>query len=155
MKLSAASDYPQVASLAILEMKRQVGDLVTEDGIATKGLLVRHLVLPSYLAGSGHIIRWIKDHLGPGTFISLMSQYYPLHKADQYPMLRRRIREEEYGESIAMLVNHGFVNIFVQDLESAPLLAPDFRREEPFGGPAGRDHWSETGEQEVRISAPH
>jgi len=128
----AAKGYPEYAKSAILEMKRQVGDLTIQHGIAQKGLLIRHLVLPGNLAGSRQIIKWIKEHLGVGTFIGLMSQYYPLHKAYTYPMLNRKIRQDEYDNLIAFLVTEGFQNVFIQELDSAPLFVPDFEKTEPF-----------------------
>jgi putative pyruvate formate lyase activating enzyme len=125
--------YPEYAAAAIIEMKRQVGILTIKNGVATKGLLIRHLVLPGNLAGSEKIIEWIRDNLGTETFISLMSQFYPAHKSKEYPLINRRIRHEEYDRLTDMLVKEGFQNAFVQKLESAPLFVPDFHREEPFG----------------------
>jgi putative pyruvate formate lyase activating enzyme len=124
--------YPDHAKAAILEMKRQVGALNVEGGLATKGMIVRHLVLPGNLAGSSQIIGWIKDSLGTETFISLMSQYYPLHKAGTYPMINRKIRQGEYDRLISLLIEEGFENVFIQELDSAPLFVPDFGRNEPF-----------------------
>jgi putative pyruvate formate lyase activating enzyme len=125
--------YPEHAAAAILEMKRQVGILTIKNGVAAKGLLVRHLVLPGNLAGSDKIIEWIGDNLGRDTFISLMSQYYPVHRAGQYPLMNRKIRHEEYDRLTDLLVKEGFNNAFVQKLESAPLFVPDFEKEKPFG----------------------
>ena len=124
--------YSEYAAAAIIEMNRQVGRLVTENGVATRGLLIRHLVLPGNLAGSEKIIEWIRDNLGKDTFISLMSQYYPMHKAKEYPMMNRKIRHEEYDNLTDLMVREGFKNVFIQRLESAPLFVPDFEKEEPF-----------------------
>ncbi len=124
--------YPDFAKAALLEMKRQVGDLVAEGEIATKGLLVRHLVLPGGLAGSKEIFQWIGQNLGTKTFISLMSQYYPVHKANRVPMLRRKIRQEEYDAVVDYLMREGFKNVFIQETTSAPLFVPDFDEPEPF-----------------------
>jgi putative pyruvate formate lyase activating enzyme len=132
-RLSCAKDYRESAQRAILEMKRQVGNLVIEDGVARKGILVRHLVLPSNLAGSKQVFAWIKQELGIETYISLMAQYNPLHRAIDYPMLCRGIRQKEYDNLLDFLETEGFENAFIQELESAPLFVPDFRREEPFG----------------------
>jgi putative pyruvate formate lyase activating enzyme len=131
-RLSHAQDYPPSAMRAILEMKRQVGNLVLKEEIAQKGILVRHLVLPSNLAGSKQVLGWIKKELGTETFVSLMSQYNPLHRATEYPMLTRGIRQGEYDVLLAFLEKEGFENVFVQELESARLFVPNFDHEEPF-----------------------
>jgi putative pyruvate formate lyase activating enzyme len=132
LRLSHAQDYPSSARRAILEMKRQVGNLVLKEGIAQKGILVRHLVLPSNLAGSKQVLGWIKKELGIETFVSLMAQYNPLYRASEYPMLTRGIRQAEYDTLLAFLEEEGFENVFVQELESARLFVPNFEREEPF-----------------------
>lgn len=132
--LSKAPHYPDTAKSAITEMKRQVGDLRIVQGLAGQGLLIRLLVLPSGLAGTKPVLRWIKDTLGTQTYVSLMSQYYPLHQAPHYPIVARPIRKEEYDDVVDFAVDQGFQNIFGQDIESAPLFIPDFEKEEPFGG---------------------
>jgi putative pyruvate formate lyase activating enzyme len=124
--------YPDFAKAALLEMKRQVGNLAVENEIATRGLLVRHLVLPGGLAGSKEILQWIGQNLGTETFISLMSQYYPVHKAETIPLLRRKIRQEEYDMVVDYLIGEGFKNVFIQETTSAPLFVPDFDEREPF-----------------------
>ena len=130
--LSGAHEYPAHAKNAILEMKAQVGDLVIEDGIAGQGLLIRHLVLPSNLSGSREIITWIKDNLGPDTYLSLMAQFLPLYEASAYPMLDRKITANEYDSLLDLLNRYGFENVFIQELESASLYVPDFWEAEPF-----------------------
>lgn len=125
--------YRECARAAVMEMKRQVGDLVVEDGIAGRGIMVRHLVLPGGLAGSRQIFTWIRDNLGEKTWIGLMSQYLPLHHAGEYPLLARKLRQEEYDDVVSFLIDNGFDNVFIQELDSAPLFVPDFDREEPFG----------------------
>ena len=140
-KLSDAKDYPDYAKSSLLEMKRQVGDLFVEDGIAKKGMLIRHLVLPNNLAGSKQVLTWIKDNLGRETHISLMSQYYPLHKAYTYTLLNRKITEKEYGVLINRLIEDGFKNVFIQELDSATLFVPDFERTAPFKQ-AGSKQWT-------------
>jgi len=124
--------YPEYARLAILEMKRQVGDLFIEKGLAKRGLLLRHLVLPAGLGGTYQIIHWIERRLGVSTFVSLMSQYNPLHKACSYPMINRRLRENEYENIVAILIEHGFENVYIQEMESASLFVPDFNKALPF-----------------------
>ena len=93
--LSAASDYPQVNKAAVLEMHRQTGDLVIEDGLAVKGLLVRHLVLPNNLAGSFKIIDFLSEQVSPKTAINVMAQYRPCFKAGAYSKINRRPTVEE------------------------------------------------------------
>ena len=135
-KLSGAAahaPYPEFARAALVEMKRQVGHLVVEDGIAKKGLLVRHLVLPGGLAGSRPALGWIAENVGKRTWVGLMSQYLPLHRSGEHPVLSRRIRQEEYDDLVSFLTTNGMDNVFTQDLESAPLYVPDFGKEQPFG----------------------
>jgi putative pyruvate formate lyase activating enzyme len=137
--LSHAPDYPETARASIAEMKRQVGNLCVEKGIARKGLLVRHLVLPGNLAGSRHVIGWISETLGKETFLSLMSQYQPLHRADDFIVLTRNLRLKEYESLVALITDMGFENVFVQELESAPLFVPDFDKPEPFAQEESRE----------------
>ncbi|OGC92706.1 MAG: hypothetical protein A2W25_06930, partial [candidate division Zixibacteria bacterium RBG_16_53_22] len=98
---SAASDYPEVNRAAIKEMYRQVGDLVLDkDGIAVRGLLVRHLVLPENISGSKEIFEFLAHEVSPKTYVSLMSQYFPAHKALSIDKLNRRILKSEYQEAL-------------------------------------------------------
>jgi len=131
-ELSAAPGYPAAATEAIREMKAQVGNLVLSQGVATRGLLIRHLVLPGGLAGTRRIIGWIADNLGPQTALSLMSQYYPAHRAGQAPIINRRIRPDEYAPLVDLLMEKGFKNVFVQEMESAASYRPDFNKKRPF-----------------------
>jgi putative pyruvate formate lyase activating enzyme len=131
-RLSSAPRYPRAAIEAITEMKAQVGDLVLEGGVAKRGLLVRHLVLPGGLAGTRRVVEWIREHLGSQTAISLMSQYYPVYGATSYPLINRRIRENEYDPLVEFLEERGFENVFLQELESANVFLPDFRKKRPF-----------------------
>jgi len=94
-ELSAAPDYPQINREALKEMHRQVGDLKTERGLATRGLLVRHLVLPENLAGSFEIIDFLADQISPKTTINVMDQYRPCYKANLHPAINRRPTTEE------------------------------------------------------------
>jgi len=98
-KYSRAPDYPQVARRALKEMHRQVGDLVIdEDGLAKRGLLIRHLVMPGDIAGTGEIMRWIAQELSPATYVNLMAQYYPAGKVKraEFPEINRRVTPVEY-----------------------------------------------------------
>ena len=131
-RLSSAPHYRATAQAAILEMKSQVGDLDSGERPATRGLLVRHLVLPGMVAATEQIVRWVRAHLGKDTFVSLMAQYHPVHRAHELPLLRRSIRQEEYERAMQACTKAGLDNVFVQELESASLFLPDFEREEPF-----------------------
>jgi len=96
---SRAPDYPQVARRALKEMHRQVGDLVIdEDGLAKRGLLIRHLVMPGDIAGTGETIRWIAQELSPATYVNLMAQYYPAGKVKgtEFPEINRRVTPAEH-----------------------------------------------------------
>jgi len=96
-KYSLCPDYWDVVKMSIKEMHRQVGDLVIKEGIAIKGLLVRHLILPNRLAGSFEVLDFLKD-ISQNTAVNVMDQYYPAYKAFDYPELKRRIAREEYEE---------------------------------------------------------
>jgi len=89
-ELSNAADYPQVNRAAVKEMHRQVGDLQVEKGLATRGLLIRHLVLPENLAGSFEIIDFLAEKINPKTVINVMDQYRPCYKAYLHPRINRR-----------------------------------------------------------------
>ncbi|MFO8034847.1 MAG: radical SAM protein [Candidatus Bipolaricaulota bacterium] len=89
-RYSGAPGYWEIAQEAVREMHRQVGDLQVEGGIAVRGLLVRHLVLPGGLAGSENVLRFLAEEVSPDTFVNIMAQYYPTHRARDYPELSRR-----------------------------------------------------------------
>ncbi len=101
-KYSAAPRYFEVACEAIKEMHRQVGDLVVEGGVAVRGLIVRHLVLPNGLARTERVLRFIAEEISRDTYVNIMAQYYPTWKAHQYPELSRRITPEEYREALEL-----------------------------------------------------
>jgi putative pyruvate formate lyase activating enzyme len=98
-RLARASDYPDVARAALLEMQRQVGALrFGRDGVARRGVLVRHLVMPGYVAESAAIFRWLHDSLSPDTYINIMGQYRPEHRvpgAERYGDIDRRPNRNE------------------------------------------------------------
>jgi putative pyruvate formate lyase activating enzyme len=111
-RLSGARDYPEAARAAIREMHRQVGDLVMDQrGIAQRGLLVRHLVLPGGLAGTGEVVRFIADEISKDTYINIMDQYHPCFKAFEHPPLDRRITREEYASAIRAALDAGLRRI--------------------------------------------
>jgi len=112
-KLSSAPDYPDVNRRAIREMHRQVGDLVLdaafgrERAIAVRGLLVRHLVLPEGLAGTEQVMQFLAEEISPNTAVSLMSQYFPQYRADEFPEIARRITADEYRAAQEAMERHG------------------------------------------------
>lgn len=96
-----AADYPERARQALREMHRQVGDLrIDSGGIARRGLLVRHLVMPDGIAGTGHVLRFLAEEISPDTYVNLMDQYHPCGDAFGKPHLGRRISREEFGEAL-------------------------------------------------------
>jgi len=100
-KYSKAEDYPSIAKTAIKEMHRQVGNLIIDDrGIALRGLLVRHLVLPGGLAGTEEIVKFLAEEISPETYTNIMAQYYPCYKAFEHPPLDRRISGDEYNRAV-------------------------------------------------------
>lgn len=99
-KYSLAPDYWQILKEVLKEMHSQVGDLVCEDGIAKKGLIIRHLVLPNNLAGSFEILDFIAKELSLNTYVNIMAQYRPCYKAYEFKELSRRITLSEYKEVI-------------------------------------------------------
>ncbi|MFA5854683.1 MAG: radical SAM protein [Candidatus Gracilibacteria bacterium] len=147
LKYSGVPEYPRVAKEAIKEMLRQLGNLQVgadsvgsdADGLATRGVLVRHMVLPGHTQNSKEALRIlaeIADESGVPReefYVSLMNQYYPLHKAADFPEINRTVTAEEFDDVFDELVRLGFENGFVQDEESRTILIPDFRKEEPFG----------------------
>ncbi|WP_456432211.1 radical SAM protein [Thermosulfuriphilus sp.] len=107
-RLLKAADYPYVARRAILEMHRQVGELaIGPDGLARRGLLVRHLILPGGLAGSFEILRFLAEEVSPHTYLNLMGHYHPQWQATRTPPLDRPITKEEFKEVWAYAQNLG------------------------------------------------
>jgi len=133
-KFSQVPDYVERARVAIKEMYRQVGDMeVDDEGVARKGLLVRHLILPNGLAGSQDSLGWLVNEVSPTVAVSIMSQYFPAHRAAQIPLLSRKISCSEYIEVTELLDKLGIENGWVQEKESAENYRPDFTRDgHPF-----------------------
>ena len=125
-KYSGRADYFDFASKAVLEMHRQCGVLETrEDGIARKGLIIRHLVLPGSVDEARGVLDWIAANLPIETHISLMSQYTPFGELPA--PLNRRLLKREYARALDHALDLGFVNIFTQKLSSASSeFTPDF-----------------------------
>ena len=101
-------------------MQRQVGTLqLDEEGIAVRGLIIRHLVLPGNVSQTIKILHWIRDNLPADTAISLMSQYTPHGEAVNMPPLNRKITKREYEKAVNAMLDMGFENGYVQELDSA------------------------------------
>ncbi len=94
--LSEAPDYPEVVKAALKEMHRQVGDLIIEGGLARRGLLVRHLVMPGAVEDSMRIIDFLAEEISPNTYLNVMDQYRPTFKAHEVKRIDRRITTSEY-----------------------------------------------------------
>jgi len=107
-KFSCVKRYPQVNQAAVKEMHRQVGDLqIDESGVATRGLLVRHLVLPDGLAGTEGVVKFLAEEISPNTYLNVMAQYHPCYHATDYPQLSRSIIREEFSEAIELARRYG------------------------------------------------
>lgn len=107
-----APDYPERAREALKEMHRQVGDLVMdEDGIAQRGVLLRHLVMPGGTAGTREIMRFIAREISPDTYVNVMDQYHPYGNAHRCPPLNRPITASEYEEALAAAREEGITRL--------------------------------------------
>jgi putative pyruvate formate lyase activating enzyme len=132
-RYSGIDDYADVVPGVLREMLDQVGHLtVGSDGVAVRGLLVRHLVLPGCLDNTHRCLCFLAE-LSPEIFVSIMSQYSPQHRAGDYPRLDRTLTEEEYDSVIDLALQLGLENAFVQGLESQDHYLPSFDCEDPFG----------------------
>ncbi len=133
-KYSRVSGYVAKSRAAIREMQRQVGDLQVDSyGVAWKGLIIRHLILPNGLAGSRESLAWLVAEVSPEITVSVMSQYYPAHRARQTPLLSRQISIPEYTAVLEILDGLGIENGWVQDMDAPKNYLPDFNRQgHPF-----------------------
>ncbi len=133
-KFSGVPDYVDRARAAIREMYRQVGDLVVDAaGIALRGVIVRLLILPNRLAGCVDSLTWLAGEVSPTVTVSIMSQYFPAHRAPQIPLLARTISPSEYSEVTERLDELGMENGWVQGFDAPGNYLPDFSREgHPF-----------------------
>ena len=119
-KYSKVENYPAVNRAAVREMHRQVGDLILDSrGVAQRGLLVRHLVLPEGLAGTPEIVHFLAEEISPNTYLNLMDQYRPCYKAHEYPPLNRRITRQEFEEAVRLAEEAGLTRL---DNKQARLL---------------------------------
>ena len=134
-KFSHTSDYVMRARQAILEMYQQVGDELVLDGwgLAQRGLIIRHLILPNRLAGSYDSLTWLVRDISPNVTVSIMSQYYPTHLATQIAELCRKISASEYSEVLELVDRLGLENGWIQGTDAAENYLPHFERDgHPF-----------------------
>ncbi len=113
LRLSGVKDYPEVATRAIMRMWQTKGQPVIEEGLIKRGLMVRHLVIPGHVDNSIEVVRWLHEHV-PDAYVSLMSQYFPAHRAFEYPDINRRLTLEEW-ESIRELFYETRLNGYIQE----------------------------------------
>ena len=115
-RYSKADDYFEVNKKALLEMHRQVGDLkMDKEGIANRGLLIRHLVMPEDVVGSRKVLEFIAKNISQNTYMSIMAQYHPAHLAFEFPELSRRISKREYDAVLKMADELGLERGWRQD----------------------------------------
>jgi len=133
-RFSQAPDYVAQARQAIKEMYRQVGELVVDEfGVAQRGVIVRHLILPNGLAGSRESLSWLASEVSPRVTVSIMSQYYPAHRAHQFPLLSRPISLAEHEEVRRVIEEVRLENGWIQEMGAQKVYLPDFEREgHPF-----------------------
>jgi putative pyruvate formate lyase activating enzyme len=118
MQYSVAPHYVEVNQAAIREMYRQVGNMVMDDrGIATRGLIIRHLVLPGGISGTEQVMKFLAGEISKDVYISLMSQYFPAFKSVEHSEINRRISEQEYDEAYSLKTTYGLKKGWVQNFE--------------------------------------
>jgi putative pyruvate formate lyase activating enzyme len=131
-ELSGAADYPERAIAAIKEMASQVGpELIVSDGVAERGIIIRHLVLPGMVENSIAALEIVAKEIPPEVPISIMSQYTPIPAMESHPALGSRLSVREYEIVLDAALELGFETIFTQDIDERN-LAPDFDRKAPF-----------------------
>lgn len=128
VKYSSAPHYFETAAEAVAEMYRQVGNLeLNNDGIAVKGIIVRHLVLPGNISQTRKIFDYLSQHYPPELYISVMSQYTPYGPAKNTPPLNRKLSSREYSIVKKHILGLGFENCYFQDIRSgSECFIPDF-----------------------------
>ena len=124
---SNADNYFDFAKSAIKEMFNQVGEeLVYENGVVVKGLIIRHLVLPNDLSETENVLKFISEELSPNVHVSLMSQYYPANKSHKEILLNRTLRPAEYEKALMLMDKYGLKNGWIQEMDSYNNYRPQF-----------------------------
>ena len=135
-RLSKIPDYFDKCKLAIKEMYEQVGsELVYENGVVVRGLIIRHLVLPNGLSETEEVFKFISRELDPKIPLSVMSQYYPTNRASRNILIDRKISQLEYDRVLDLLDKYELENGWIQEMESNDFYRPNFDedRKDPFG----------------------
>jgi putative pyruvate formate lyase activating enzyme len=134
LRLSDASDYPEIALASVREMYRLKSStlIINEEGQAESGLIIRHLVIPGYVENSLAVLRTIAEQISTGVYISLMSQYHPTEHVRVIPELNRGLYPEEYQRVVDEMERLGFRKGYFQQLDSSIHYRPDFSKENPF-----------------------
>jgi putative pyruvate formate lyase activating enzyme len=131
-RFSGVTDYPRHALASLREMVRQVGDtLECREGVAIRGVLVRHLVLPGQIENSLAVLRTIREEISACVPLSLMAQYTPIPAVAADPCLGRRLSRREYEQAVDAALALGFEELYTQEVDERDLV-PDFGRERPF-----------------------
>jgi putative pyruvate formate lyase activating enzyme len=134
---SGVADYWDMVRPALKEMHRQVGDLIVEKGIAKRGLLIRHLVMPYGIAGSKQCFEFISRELSKNTTVNVMAQYYPTYKASQFAQISRRITTQEYRDALQDLSRVGLDAGFRQTIDTLfRIIVPEWT-DDLKDGPGG------------------
>jgi len=114
---AGALDYPEVTKKAIIEMHRQVGVLKLDNqGIAIRGLMIRHLVMPNRVAGTEKFVKWVAEALPKNTYVNIMAQYRVEYKAYDYPEIARGITAQEFLEAMGWAEKYGLTNLDPQSV---------------------------------------
>ena len=114
-ELSGFEKYTEKNRTAILEMYRQVGNLQIRSGIAARGLLVRHLILPENLTGTYETLKYLASEISPDVYISLMDQYFPAYHALNHKFLYRRVNSDEYMKALQSFDDNSLHNGWIQE----------------------------------------
>jgi putative pyruvate formate lyase activating enzyme len=124
-KYLKASDYPEKAGEALKEMHRQVGDLITDtNGIALKGIILRHLVMPEGVAGTRDIMHFIAQEISPNTYVNIMDQYRSCGNAYRNPPLNRRITDEEFEDALRAAREEGITRLDKRESKMVRFIWP-------------------------------
>ena len=115
---SNINNYFEIATKAIKEMYRQVGNIeFDENGIAKKGIIIRHLVMPNHVENSKKVLQWIKDNMPDDIFVSVMNQYFPTYKAKEFKDINRKLTNREMKKIEEFIYSLNFKNGYIQDTE--------------------------------------